>query len=148
MTINAQAIARAKALSQAGTNVGIDLCLATVRGYFRIAGYPSSFAAKRTALNAWLFAGGHDGPNTHYSLLAPAGVPYFFVAKNGKGAGHIVLTDHYDKAGDLWVWTTDFKRKGKVDLVRAKDIASGWNMTALGWSETLLGVRVHRHVTA
>lgn len=134
MTVNTTAVARAKALVAKGTRVPVDTCLMQVRKLFDV---PAKY---RTAYLAWLGAGGHDGPNTHYALPAPAGVPVFMKGRNA--AGHICLSD-----GNGGVYTTDYPRVGRWNHVAdIHTLARAWNMKVLGWSETVNGVRVYPHV--
>lgn len=133
---NATAVARAKALVASQKAISADFCLEHVRDLFDI---PAKY---KTAYKAWVGAGGHDGPNTHYSLAAPAGVPLFL--KGSSAAGHICLAD-----GKGGAYTTDYPKKGRWGHVAdVHTLANAWNMTVLGWTETLNGVRVYKHVQA
>lgn len=127
------------AAAHTGEPFPTDTCLMQVRRAFKIYAYPDSFTGARTAYNAWLYAGGAMGQNTHTMLDAPANVPIFF---KGRGAaGHIAIS-----AGNGMCWSTDIRRPGHWDLVSVKSLSAKWNMKYLGWSETLLGIRVHPHV--
>lgn len=110
------------------------LCLKFVRTMFGVAGrYP-------TAYSAWQGAGGAKGANTHTLMAPPANVPVFW-SGGAHGYGHIAIAD-----GRGNVYSTDIRRKGKVDLVPISEIHRKWGLKLLGWSETINGVRVHPHV--
>lgn len=68
----------------------------------------------------------------HASGFAPRGT---FVFWRGGEHGHVAVSE-----GDGWVWTTDYRRYGKVDLVRQGDITANWNMSVRGWTEDINGV--------
>lgn len=121
-----------------GATFPVDTCLQQVREAWGITGYPSSFTAKRTAYNAWLFAGGAAGANTHTEHYQVHGMPIFL--KGSGAAGHICI---YDTDG--YVWTTDYPKKNHWGRVKLTTLAKAWNMKILGGSETLLGVRVIPH---
>lgn len=114
-----------------------NLCLQVVRQAF---GMPAN-GKEPTAYKAWLAEGGHDGPNTHYQVDPPVGVPGFFM-KAGHDAGHVVLC-----SGGGMCYSTDWDGKrwvmdGRVHHVSiASLVADGYKW--LGWSETLEGVRIH-----
>lgn len=101
------------------------LCLKWVRSCFDIpARYPS-------AIVAWNHVARED---RHGGKRPPAGVPVFWAI--GK-YGHIALSD-----GDGRVWSTDIRRRGKVDRVTIDYVNNHWGARYLGWSETLNGKRV------
>lgn len=133
---NLTAVARAKVLVASQQRITVDYCLQHVRELLDVK------AGAKTAYKAWLAAGGHDGVNTHYAIPAPAGVPLFLKGKNA--AGHICLAD-----GNGGAYTTDYPKAGRWGHVAdVRTLARAWNMDVLGWSETLNGVRVYRHVAA
>lgn len=110
------------------------LCLKFTRTMFRVTSrYPS-------AIEAWEGAGGASGPDTHTVLAPPANVPVFW---RGGRYGHVAVS-----AGGGMCWSTDIRRKGKVDLVPIAEITRKWRFEYLGWSETINGVRIHEHVKA
>lgn len=119
------ALTRALAQHNGATQDWHDLCLKFVRSML---GVP---AGAGTALAAWHAAGGVD---QHGWYSPPAGVPVFW----GGGQGHVALADGHGN-----VWTTDFDRVGKVDLVPIGDITKGWGKPYLGWTSTLNGVQVY-----
>lgn len=65
----------------------------------------------------------------------PAGVPVFW--RIGK-FGHIALSD-----GDGYVWSTDIKRRGKVDRVKLSYVHERWGADYLGWTEDVNDKRVY-----
>ena len=99
-------------------------CLSFVRTCLDV---PAKYSS---AYQAWLHASGR------HSSASPVGVPVFF--KGNGPYGHIALS-----AGNGLVWSTDVRRRGKVDLVSEDSIVEKWGQTRLGWSETLNGVRVY-----
>ncbi len=66
----------------------------------------------------------------------PLGVPVWWT--NG-GDGHIAIS-----AGDGNCYSTDIKRRGKVDKVAISFITRTWGQTYRGWSEDVNGVRIWR----
>lgn len=125
-----------KAQMANGTRFGVDLCLQRVRLAYQ-AGIPGLGG---TAYQAWIRAGGADGPNTHTVKPAPAGVPIFM--KGSGRAGHVCVSD-----GNGGVYTTDYPLLNRWNHVAdIHTLARAWNMRILGWSETLNGVRIHPHI--
>lgn len=132
----AQALAMAKAdkirLGAAGH------CLEAVRDLYGLDANnhePSAYAA-------WVYEGGHDGPNTHTVLKPPAGVPVFW-SGGSRGYGHVAISD-----GLGAVYSTDVKRDGRFDRVPLAWVHTHWGLTYLGWTETLEGKRIYPHVSA
>lgn len=149
MTLFQNAIAAAAKLVKSKKYVGVDLCLQNVRKAYGTDSKGNDIVPGMggTAYQAWLRAGGHDGPNTHYALAAPAGAPLFY--KGTGRAGHIAISAGVI-AGAQWIYTTDYtggRLDGRWHLVKEADLMRGWNMARLGWSETLNGVRLTAHVT-
>jgi len=66
----------------------------------------------------------------------PRGVPVFWTG-GSHGHGHVALS-----RGGGSVWTTDFVRKGKVDVARIDDITRVWGLRLAGWTEDINGVTV------
>jgi len=117
---------RAAQESEHPTHDYTDLCLKFVRTMLLIpAKYP-------TAAAAWRGAGGAAGKYTHTLRPPKAGFPVFFAPN------HIALANDATH-----VWSTDIRRKGKVDLVPIKEIESKWGLRYLGWSEVLNGQKVN-----
>lgn len=117
---------------------GPNRCLENVRECFGLA----AAGDEPTAWAAWLKEGGHDGPNTHYALHAPANVPGFF--QHGTD-GHVVVC-----VGDGTCYSTDFDGKrwvmdGKMHHVTISSLVAA-GMKWAGWTETLEHKRVHPHV--
>lgn len=118
----------------------VDTCLMQVRKAWGIDGYPDNFKGARTAYNAWLYAGGDAGANTHTDHYHIHGMPIFL---KGRGAaGHVCIYD-----ADGYVLTTDYPRSNHWNRVKLSVLAKAWGMKVLGGSETLLGVRVLPHHT-
>lgn len=88
-------------------------------------GFPSAIAAWR----------GVAKRDRNPSRTPPAGVPVYW--KGGK-YGHAALS-----AGDGYVYSTDIKRRGKVDRVPLAWIEQRWHYEYLGWARTCNGVRVY-----
>lgn len=88
-------------------------------------GYPSAIAAWR----------GVAKRDRHPGTSPPAGVPCYW---SGGRYGHAALS-----AGDGWVYSTDIKRRGRVDRVPLTLIAERWGYTYLGWARTINGVRIY-----
>lgn len=109
-----------------------DQCLKTVRLALDI---PSKYD---WAIHAWEGAAAAD---QHSFYVPPKGVPYFF--KGAGQYGHIVLVDTPgETVGETLVWSTDIKRKGKIDKVTIAYIEKHWGMKGLGWTTTLNDVRI------
>lgn len=88
-------------------------------------GFPS-------ALSAWRGVAKRD---RNPSRTPPAGVPVYW--KGGK-YGHAAVS-----AGGGYVFSTDIKRRGKVDRVPLDLIEARWEYEYLGWARTVNGVRVY-----
>lgn len=88
-------------------------------------GFPSAISAWRGTAKA----------DRNPSREPPAGVPVYW--KGGK-YGHAALS-----AGDGYVFSTDIKRRGKVDRVPLKWVEDRWNYEYLGWARTINGVRIY-----
>lgn len=72
----------------------------------------------------------------HGHLPPPPGHPVFFQTANW--AWHVTLSDFEP----WWVWSTDIKRKGKLDRVPKSLIQDRWNAPYLGWTDSLNGVMI------
>lgn len=111
---------------RAGAAVWRNLCLKRVRTLLGIpAKYPS-------AIIAWTHVARAD---RHPGKQPPRGVPVFW--RGGK-YGHVALSD-----GGGWCFSTDIKRRGRLDRVRIDLVTQRWGYDYLGWTETLNGVRVY-----
>lgn len=88
-------------------------------------GFPSAISAWRGVAKA----------DRSPSRTPPSGVPCYFA---GGKYGHAVLS-----AGDGWVYSTDIKRRGKVDKVKLELIEHRWGYRYLGWARTINGVRIY-----
>lgn len=100
------------------------LCLKRVR---TLLGVP---ARHPSAWEAWKHA-----QDRHYSRNPPRGVPVFW---RGGRWGHVALSD-----GNGMCFSTDIKRKGKLDRVKISLIHDRWGYVYVGWSEDVNGVRVY-----
>lgn len=107
----------------------VDRCQWTVRTLLRIG--PGAATAKA----GWQAV---PVPERHGHLVPPPGVPVFFQTSNS--AWHVTLSDFEP----WWVWSTDIKRKGKLDRVPKSLIQSRWNAPYLGWTSRLNGVEIPR----
>lgn len=87
-------------------------------------------ASYNSAIDAWSGA-----KKKHPSGTPPKGVPVFWAI--GK-FGHVALSD-----GNGWCYSTDIRRRGKVDRVPISEIHARWGATYLGWTEDLNGVTVY-----
>lgn len=87
-------------------------------------GFPSALAAWR----------GVAKQDRDPSRTPPPGVPVYW---SGGRYGHAALS-----AGDGYVYSTDIKRRGKVDKVPLALIEQRWGYRYLGWARTINGVRV------
>lgn len=68
----------------------------------------------------------------------PAGYPGFY-SGGSSGAGHVILGAGGPGLDD--VWSTDFKRSGRLDVVSFDAIDSRWvNLKYLGWTTEINGV--------
>ena len=112
-----------------GDAVWRNLCLKRVR---TLLGVPAKYPS---AIVAW----NHVKPEDRHTSPAPAGVPEFFAI--GK-YGHVVVSDGVHD-GEAWCFSTDIKRRGRLDRVRTALITERWGAKRLGWAETLNGVRVY-----
>jgi hypothetical protein len=98
-------------------------CLMWVRTMLGIpVKYPS-------AIKAW-----EGAADKHTSGNPPEGVPVFW---RGGNFGHVALS-----AGGGKVYSTDIRRRGKVDLVPITEIRDRWGYTYLGWATDLNGVDI------
>lgn len=88
-------------------------------------GFPSAITAWRGTAKA----------DRSPSRTPPAGVPCYY---SGGKYGHAVLS-----AGDGFVYSTDIKRRGKVDKVPLHMVETRWGYRYLGWSRTINGVRIY-----
>lgn len=119
-----QAVAAARAEMLNPTRDYEGLCLKFTRTMLKIP------RAARTAREAWE----DTDPSDRYKSAAPAGTPeYWEVGTNW----HVGLS-----AGGGQLFSTDIKRRGRVDLVPRELIAQRWGAKRLGWAATLNGVRV------
>jgi hypothetical protein len=112
-----------------GDPVWRNLCLKRVR---TLLGVPAKYPS---AIVAWK----HVKPEDRHTSPAPAGTPEFFAI--GK-YGHVVVSDGVHD-GEAWCFSTDIKRRGRLDRFRTALITEGWGAKRLGWAETLNGVRVY-----
>jgi hypothetical protein len=111
---------------KAGDPAWRGLCLKRARTLLGVpAKYPSAIVAWRHVKKA----------DRHTSSTPPPGVPVFWSI--GK-YGHVAVSD-----GDGKCFSTDIKRRGRLDLVPISLIGARWGATYLGWAETLNGVRVY-----
>lgn len=86
-----------------------------------------------SAIAAWRAVAKRD---RHPSRTPPAGVPVYW---SGGKYGHAALS-----AGDGYVYSTDIKRRGKVDKVPLALIEQRWKgYRYLGWARTINGVRIY-----
>lgn len=116
-----QAIAAAKRQVDDASRDWTGLCLAFVRTVWGIepTGIPHANA------------GWERSTKRHDDLRPAKGAPVYW--KVGQ-YGHVALS-----AGGGAVYTTDFKRRGKVDVVSIGAITSGWNADYRGWTEDYCG---------
>jgi hypothetical protein len=112
-----------------GEPIWRNLCLKRAR---TLLGVPAKYASAIKAWNA-------TPPEERHTSPAPAGVPEFFSI--GK-FGHVVVADGVH-GGEEWCFSTDIKRRGRLDRVRTSLITTRWGAKRLGWTETLNGVRVY-----
>lgn len=103
-----------------------NLCLKRVR---TLLGVPAKYPS---AIVAWDHVATAD---RHRGALPPRGVPVFW---RGGQYGHVALSD-----GGGWCFSTDIKRRGRLDRVRIDLVTQRWGYAYLGWTETLNGVRVY-----
>lgn len=108
-------------------------CLKFVRTMLDVTPPPGRSSAKSTLERTmW--------DDRHYASIPPPGVPYFFeVGKNW----HVVIVE---RSGSTvcrtLVWSTDIRRRGRVDLVSIGYIQRNWKAKPLCWTETLHSVRL------
>jgi hypothetical protein len=121
----AQAIAQAHAEHLSPSRDWAGLCLAFARSCY---GVP---ARHRSAATAWAAARRRRGDRK-----APLGAPVWWTG-GAKGYGHVALS-----RGDGTVWSTDVRRRGKVDVVPIGAITKAWGLSFGGWSADLNGAVV------
>lgn len=120
-----QAIAAARSQSENGPRFDTGLCLQRVRLCYGVAAkYPD-------AATAWKYA-----VHKHTNSLSMRGALVFWTG-GSKDFGHIAIA-----TGDGYCWSTDAKRPGYFDRVPIDSIAEKWDMTYVGWTEDVNGVRV------
>lgn len=108
---------------RSGEAIWRGLCLKRARTLLGIpARYPSAIAAWENAPASRR----HEG-DPH----PPRGVPVFW--RGGK-YGHIAVSD-----GDGFCFSTDIKRRGRLDRVPISLIHARWGLTYLGWTSWLNG---------
>lgn len=108
---------------RSGDAVWRGLCLKRARTLLGIpAGSPSAITAWEAIPVAHRYG---DDP------YPPPGVPVFW--RGGK-YGHIAVSD-----GRGWCFSTDIKRRGRLDRVKIVLIHERWGLAYLGWSDTLNG---------
>jgi hypothetical protein len=125
-----QVAERAEAYARKGTN------FTAVKDGVLKAGYCLKFSRSCAgadggvydAITAW-----RNAKHKHTVGTPPRGS---FVFWEGSNNGHVAISAG---AGD--VWTTDFKRFGKVDRVSIKAISTKWRLRYAGWSEDINGIR-------
>lgn len=70
--------------------------------------------------------------------IPPVGAPYIF--RTNAKYGHIVTVYKQGKTlNDTQVWSTDIKRKGKVDLTTIGTLRRKWGCIPMGWVNKLNG---------
>lgn len=129
------ALARARSERRAPTaaapRLWRGLCLAFTRTTLGVdAKHPSAIEAWRATPAAQRHD--HDDGDAGNP---PPGVPLYW---SGGKYGHVALS-----AGNGWCWSTDIRRRGKVDRVRISLIHQRWGLAYLGWCESINGVRVY-----
>lgn len=123
-----RAVAVASASHTEGTVKAVGLCLQRVRECYGIgAQAPDAVGAWNLVPTKWV----------HTWYTPPLGTPVFW-SGGSAGHGHIAIAD-----GQGNVWSTDILRPGYWDLVPTAMIHSKWDLTYLGWTELLNGVRVY-----
>lgn len=110
-----------------------NYCLKFVRTMLDIIPPPGKSSAK-SALERTMW------DDRHYESVPIPGVPFYFaVGKNW----HVTLVERSGSSIDrTLVWSTDIRRRGRVDLVSIGYIRRNWNAKPLCWTETLHGVRL------
>lgn len=129
----AQVVRNAAAYAEHGTDFGVGMCL-----------YASRSAAQadggiKDAVAAW---GNSQHKHKHSQSIPPRGT-FVFYGGGSKGHGHVTVSD-----GNGWEYSTDLKRRGKVDRVRHTDLMRAWGktparptgLTYLGYAEDINGV--------
>ena len=117
-----QAVAWAAAEHRTGSPEWVNKCERFAAG--RAWGYFGSGWASAIAHWHGLPAGMR---HTGAPATAPRGsVGYFAVGRYG----HAVLMD-----GDGWCWSTDIRRRGRVDRVPVAEITKRWGARWLGWTQ-------------
>lgn len=108
---------------RSGDAVWRGLCLKRARTLLDIpARHPSAIAAWEAISAAHRYEG---------DPYPPPGVPVFW--RGGK-YGHIAVSD-----GKGWCFSTDIKRRGRLDRVKISLIHERWGLTYLGWADRLNG---------
>lgn len=118
-----QAIAYAKAERDRTSRDWAGWCLMFVR---LALGIPK---LRPDAITAWSYAS-----KRHTTGVPPRGVPVFWAIGDH---GHVALSD-----GGGYCWSTDIRRRGKVDRVQIAEVARAWGARYLGWTEDVNGVKV------
>lgn len=110
-----------------------NYCLKFVRTMLDVTPPPGRSSAK-SALERTMW------DDRHYESVPIPGVPFYFeVGKNW----HIVLVERSGSTVDkTLVWSTDIRRRGRVDLVSIGYIRRNWRAKPVCWAETLHGVRL------
>lgn len=81
---------------------------------------------------------GWRGAQHRHLVGTPPRGSFVWWSGGGKGYGHVAVSD-----GRGYVWSTDIVRMGMIDRVSLAYLAARWgNLTYLGWSEDINGVRV------
>jgi putative peptidoglycan binding protein len=119
----AQVVAWAKRQHDNGSSGWAGMCLKFAR---TAAGAPGG---TRNAKAAWSKA-----RFRHKRGTPPAGS---FVFWGGGTHGHVAVS-----IGGGHIWSTDIRRRGRVDRVTISFLTSRWNMPYLGWTEDVNGVRI------
>lgn len=125
----APGVTQALIRAEAARTCAPGMCLATVRGWWRIpVGAPNAISAWRAVPPA----------ERHAFYTPPAGVPVFW-SGGSTGAGHVALS-----LGGGLVRSGDIDGSGTVATVPIGKVHSKWGETYLGWTETLNGQRVYQ----
>lgn len=117
----AQAIAEAKSEHSKPSQSWYQLCLAFVRHCWAMPG-----TGTPSAIVGW-----NRSKLKHSTGTPPKGAPVYW---RGGTYGHVALSD-----GNGYVWSNDYRRRGKIDRVKISDITRGWGFTYLGWTGDYIG---------